>query len=106
MLKRLQFLTSGESHGRGLLGILDGLPAGIEITENYINLQLKRRQMGHGRGGRMKIEKDRAQILGGVRHGITLGSPLGILIDNLDWENWTKKMSVEPVDEEIKTWSC
>ena len=103
MLKRLQFLTSGESHGRGLLGILDGLPAGIEISENYINLQLKRRQMGHGRGGRMKIEKDRAQILGGVRHGITLGSPLGILIDNLDWENWTKKMSVEPVDEEIKS---
>ena len=102
MLKRLQFLTSGESHGRGLLGILDGLPAGIDISEKYINHQLKRRQMGHGRGGRMKIEKDRAQIFGGVRHGKTLGSPLGILIDNLDWENWTKKMSVDPVNEKIK----
>ena len=102
MLKRLQFLTSGESHGRGLLGILDGLPAGIDINEKYINHQLKRRQMGHGRGGRMKIEKDRAQIFGGVRHGKTLGSPLGILIDNLDWENWTKKMSVDPVNEKIK----
>tara|TARA_B100000927_G_scaffold36156_1_gene25982 strand:+ start:1601 stop:2755 length:1155 start_codon:yes stop_codon:yes gene_type:complete len=102
MLKRLQFLTSGESHGRGLLGILDGLPAGIDISEKYINHQLKRRQMGHGRGGRMKIERDQAQIFGGVRHGKTLGSPLGILIDNLDWENWTKKMSVDPVNEKIK----
>ena len=102
MLKRLQFLTSGESHGRGLLGILDGLPAGIDISERYINHQLKRRQMGHGRGGRMKIEKDQAQIFGGIRHGKTIGSPLGILIDNLDWENWTKKMSVEPVNEKIK----
>lgn len=102
MLKRLQFLTSGESHGRGLLGILDGLPAGIDISEKYINHQLKRRQMGHGRGGRMKIEKDQAQIFGGVRHGKTLGSPLGILIDNLDWKNWTKKMSVDPVNEKIK----
>ena len=90
MLKRLQFLTSGESHGKGLLGILDGLPAGLEINEEYIDRQLKRRQMGHGRGGRMKIEKDHAQIWGGVRHGLTLGSPIGILIDNLDWKNWTK----------------
>ena len=102
MLKRLQFLTSGESHGKGLLGILDGLPAGLEINEEYIDRQLKRRQMGHGRGGRMKIEKDHAQIWGGVRHGLTLGSPIGILIDNLDWKNWTKKMSVEPVIEKIK----
>ena len=102
MLKRLQFLTSGESHGKGLLGILDGLPAGFEISEKYIDRQLKRRQMGHGRGGRMKIEKDHAQLWGGVRHGKTLGSPVGILIDNLDWKNWTKKMSVEPVEEKIK----
>ena len=103
MLKRLQFLTSGESHGKGLLGILDGLPAGFEISEKYIDHQLKRRQMGHGRGGRMKIEKDHAQLWGGVRHGKTLGSPVGILIDNLDWKNWTKKMSVEPVEEKIKS---
>ena len=102
MLKRLQFLTSGESHGKGLLGILDGLPAGIEISEEYIDHQLKRRQMGHGRGGRMKIEKDHAQLWGGVRHGLTLGSPVGISIDNLDWKNWTKKMSVEPIQEKVK----
>jgi chorismate synthase len=102
MLKRLQFLTSGESHGKGLLGILDGLPAGFEISEKYIDRQLKRRQMGHGRGGRMKIEKDHAQLWGGVRHGKTLGSPVGIIVDNLDWKNWTKKMSVEPVEEKIK----
>ena len=102
MLKRLQFLTSGESHGKGLLGILDGLPAGVEISEEYIDHQLKRRQMGHGRGGRMKIEKDHAQLWGGVRHGLTLGSPVGILIDNLDWKNWTKKMSVEPIQEKVK----
>ena len=102
MLKRLQFLTSGESHGKGLLGILDGLPAGVEISEEYIDRQLKRRQMGHGRGGRMKIEKDHAQLWGGVRHGLTLGSPVGILIDNLDWKNWTKKMSVEPIQEKVK----
>ena len=103
MLKRLQFLTSGESHGKGLLGILDGLPAGFEISEKYIDRQLKRRQMGHGRGGRMKIEKDHAQLWGGVRHGKTLGSPVGIIVDNLDWKNWTKKMSVEPVEEKIKS---
>jgi len=103
MLKRLQFLTSGESHGKGLLGILDGLPAGLKISEEYIDRQLKRRQMGHGRGGRMKIEKDHAQIWGGVRHGLTLGSPIGILIDNLDWKNWTKKMSVEPINEKVRS---
>ena len=102
MLKRLQFLTAGESHGKGLLGILDGLPAGLEITEEYIDHELKRRQMGHGRGGRMKIEKDHAEIWCGVRHGKTLASPIGILVKNLDWDNWTDKMSVEPVDKKIK----
>ena len=102
MLKRLQFLTAGESHGKGLLGILDGIPAGLEISEDYIDEQLKRRQMGHGRGGRMKIEKDHAEIWSGVRHGKTLASPIGILVQNLDWKNWTEKMSITPVDKEIK----
>ncbi|MBT4685701.1 MAG: chorismate synthase [Candidatus Marinimicrobia bacterium] len=102
MLKKLTFLTAGESHGRGLLGILDGIPASLDISENEINIQLARRQMGHGRGGRMKIETDKAEIWSGVRHGKTLGSPIGILIQNKDWENWTEKMSVEPVDETIK----
>jgi len=102
MLTRLNFLTAGESHGRGLLGILDGIPVGLEVTESYINVQLARRQMGHGRGGRMKIEKDQAEIWCGVRHGQTQGAPIGIIVRNKDWENWTKKMSVTPVENEIK----
>ena len=102
MLVRLKFLTAGKSHGKALLGILDGVPSGFEISENYIGTQLARRQMGHGRGGRMKIENDWAEILCGVRHGVTLGSPIGLKINNNDWKNWTKKMSKEPVDSEIK----
>jgi len=102
MLTQLKFLTAGESHGRGLLGILDGIPAGLEVSDNYIGLQLARRQMGHGRGGRMKIEKDWAEIWCGVRHGQTLGAPIGLIVRNKDWENWTKKMSVSPVNDEIK----
>ena len=102
MLVRLKFLTAGESHGKALLGILDGVPSGFEISESYIGAQLARRQMGHGRGGRMKIENDWAEILSGVRHGVTLGSPIGLKINNNDWKNWTKKMSKEPVDSEIK----
>jgi len=102
MLKRLQFLTAGESHGKGLVGIIDGIPAGLEISEEYIDRQLRRRQMGHGRGGRMKIEKDHGEIWSGVRHGKTLASPIGILVQNLDWKNWTNKMSVNAIDKEIK----
>tara|TARA_S200000501_G_scaffold120503_1_gene113282 strand:+ start:366 stop:1526 length:1161 start_codon:yes stop_codon:yes gene_type:complete len=102
MLVRLKFLTSGESHGKGLLGILDGIPAGLEISEEYIGYQLRRRQMGYGRGGRMKIEKDWAEIWSGVRHGVTLGSPVGLLIENKDWVNWEHKMSVSPIEKEIK----
>ena len=102
MLVRLKFLTAGESHGQGLLGILDGMPSNLEISEEYINIQLARRQMGHGRGGRMKIEKDKGELWCGVRHGKTLGAPIGILIKNNDWVNWTKKMSVSPIDKEIR----
>ena len=102
MLARLKFLTAGESHGRGLLGILDGMPAGLEISEDYIGVHLARRQMGYGRGGRMKIEKDQAEIWCGVRHGESLGSPIGLIVRNKDWENWTKKMSVTPVKDEIR----
>ena len=102
MLTRIKYLTAGESHGKGLLGILDNIPAGLKISEDYIAKQLFRRQQGHGRGGRMKIEKDRAEIYTGVRHGTTLGSPIGLILPNKDWVNWTKKMSVEQVDEEIK----
>jgi len=102
MLSKLKFLTAGESHGKGLLGVLDGMPAGLDISEDYIDAQLSRRQMGHGRGGRMKIEKDHGEIWSGVRHGKTLGSPVGILVENKDWKNWTKKMSIEPVKESTK----
>ena len=102
MLTQLKFLTAGESHGRGLLGIIDGIPSGLEVAEDYIRIHLARRQMGHGRGGRMKIEKDRAEIWCGVRHGQTLGAPIGLIVRNKDWENWMKKMSVIPVDDEIK----
>ena len=102
MLVRLKFLTAGESHGQGLLGILDGMPSNLEISEEYINIQLARRQMGHGRGGRMKIEKDKGELWCGVRHGKTLGAPIGILVKNNDWVNWTKKMSVTPIDKEIR----
>ena len=102
MLSKLKFLTAGESHGKGLLGVLDGIPAGLDISEDYIDAQLSRRQMGHGRGGRMKIEKDHGEIWSGVRHGKTLGSPVGILVENKDWKNWTKKMSIEPVKESTK----
>jgi len=102
MLTRLKFLTAGESHGQGLLGILDGMPAGLEISEDYIGGHLARRQMGHGRGGRMKIEKDHADIWCGVRHGKTLGAPVGLIVKNKDWENWTMKMSVSPVEDDIR----
>ncbi|MEA1882162.1 MAG: chorismate synthase [Candidatus Marinimicrobia bacterium] len=102
MLTRLKFLTAGESHGQGLLGILDGMPAGMEISVDYIAVHLGRRQMGHGRGGRMKIEKDHADIWCGVRHGESLGAPIGLIVRNKDWKNWTKKMSVSPVDDEIR----
>ncbi len=92
-LRVLRFLTSGESHGRGLTAILEGIPANLELTEDYINRDLERRQRGYGRGGRMRIERDRVQILSGVRFGKTLGSPLTLWIENRDWENWKDKMS-------------
>jgi len=98
MLQKIKFLTSGESHGKGLTGIIENLPAGLEITEDYINHQLARRQKGHGRGGRMKIETDKAEIFGGVRYGKTLGAPIGLILANKDWENWINKMAVGAVD--------
>jgi len=94
--RRLRFLTAGESHGPGLLGILEGLPAGLPLQAADLDRDLARRQKGYGRGGRMRIESDRAEILSGVRFGTTLGSPLGLLVRNRDWENWTERMRVEP----------
>lgn len=94
----LKFLTAGESHGRCLIGILDGIPSGLTLFENDINIELGRRQKGFGRGGRMDIEKDRVEILSGVRWGKTLGSPIALLIQNRDWDNWEKAMSTNPED--------
>jgi chorismate synthase len=90
-----RFLTAGESHGPALATILDGIPAGVAISADAIAADLARRQRGYGRGARMKIEQDRAEILGGVRHGVTLGSPILLLVRNRDWENWTRVMQVE-----------
>ena len=87
----LRFLDAGESHGKCLLGIIEGLPAGLSLNEENINLNLKRRQGGYGRGDRMKIEQDRAEILSGLVEGKTIGSPLGLMIKNKDWENWQEK---------------
>ena len=99
---RFRFLTSGESHGKGLTALIEGLPAGLPLTEDDIAVDMARRQGGYGRGGRMKIEKDRAEITAGVRHGLTLGSPVALWITNRDWVNWTEKMAVEPVEAEIE----
>ena len=91
----LRFQTAGESHGQGLVAILSGLPAGLRVDFDFVNRDLRRRQGGYGRGGRMKIETDTAQFISGVRHGQTIGSPIAILIANRDWENWKEAMAVE-----------
>jgi chorismate synthase len=93
-----RFSTAGESHGRALVAIVEGLPAGLPVDADGINRELERRQWGYGRGGRMKIERDHAEILSGVRHGLTLGSPLTLLIENKDWANWTDVMAATPRD--------
>jgi chorismate synthase len=92
----LRYLTSGESHGEQLMGIIEGLPAGLLVRVTDIDNDLARRQMGYGRGGRMKIEKDAVKIFTGVRWGRTLGSPVGLAIRNKDWDNWRAKMSTDP----------
>ena len=101
-MSNIRFLTSGESHGQGLSIIVEGVPAGISLDEDYIREDLARRQKGYGRGGRMQIEKDRALIKSGVRHGVTLGSPIGMWIQNRDWENWQEVMAVEALNGQTK----
>jgi chorismate synthase len=91
----LRFQTAGESHGQALVVILSGLPAGLSVDFAYVDRELRRRQGGYGRGGRMKIESDRAQFLSGVRHGRTVGSPITVLVENRDWENWKEALAVE-----------
>ena len=95
MLNKINFLTAGESHGKGLLGIIEGIPSGLKITQEYINFHLSRRQKGFGRGARMKIEKDKVNIYSGVRHNLSIGSPIGLIIKNIDYKNWIKIMSID-----------
>ena len=92
----LRFLTSGESHGPGLVTVVEGLPAGLEVSRRALAAELARRRMGHGRGRRMAIERDETEILGGVRFGRTLGSPVAVIIRNTEWPNWQEDMSPDP----------
>ena len=98
----IRFLTAGESHGKALSAIIEGFPSNLQISKNYIDLHLKRRQMGYGRGGRMKIESDEVEILSGIRNGKTLGSPISFLIRNRDWQNWTEKMSTGKLHKDVE----
>jgi chorismate synthase len=97
----LRFTTAGESHGPGLTAVVEGLPAGLELRPEDIDRDLARRQLGHGRGGRMKIETDRAEVTAGVRHGRTLGSPVSLRIGNRDYANWEERMNPWPVDATV-----
>ncbi|MGO1523683.1 MAG: chorismate synthase [Nesterenkonia sp.] len=94
----LRWLTSGESHGKSLMGIIEGLPAGVELTTDHVQRALARRRLGYGRGARMKFEQDQVQLLAGVRHGSTMGGPVTIEIANTEWPKWEKVMSADPVD--------
>src|SRR6266480_4378381 len=100
MTEPFRFLTAGESHGRTLGVTIEGVPAGLSLTADDLAVDLARRQRGYGRGARQQIEHDRAEIVAGVRHGRTLGSPILLLVANRDWENWTRVMAVEPLSEE------
>jgi chorismate synthase len=97
----LRLITAGESHGPGLTCILEGLPAGLTLERDQINRDLARRQLGHGRGGRMKIERDQAEVTGGVRHGRTLGGPIALQVTNRDYANWEERMNPWPVDAAV-----
>ena len=99
----LRFYTAGESHGQALLAFLSGLPAGLPIDIDFVNRELHRRQLGYGRGGRQKIEKDRADIFAGIRHGQTIGAPIALRIENRDWANWEKILAVEAYPEDDST---
>ena len=101
-MNKLRILTSGESHGRALTAIIDGMPAGLSVSPEDINRDLARRQKGFGRGGRMKIETDTAQVLSGIRMGKTLGSPISLLIENRDWPNWEEVMGPEPKNSKFE----
>jgi chorismate synthase len=97
----LRLITAGESHGPGLTCVLEGIPAGLALSEEDLNRDMTRRQLGHGRGGRMKIERDSARVTGGVRHGLTLGGPIALQVENRDYANWEERMNPWPVENEV-----
>lgn len=97
----LRFLTAGESHGPGLVTIVEGLPKGLEFSLDGLDRELARRRLGHGRGGRMKVETDMVEILGGIRHGRTIGAPVAVVVRNAEAEKWARQMSVTPIDEPV-----
>jgi chorismate synthase len=103
---QFRFLTGGESHGKGLVAIAEGMVANLPLEERYINKELKRRQRGYGRGPRMKIEEDRVEIIAGVRYGLTTGSPIALFIANRDWQNWQEQLSICPVQKEAEPVTC
>ena len=105
-MRRFRFLTGGESHGKGLVAIVEGMVADLPLEEGYIHKELKRRQQGYGRGPRMKIEEDKAEIMAGVRYGLTTGSPIALFITNRDWQNWQEQLSISPVEKEIEPVTC
>src|SRR6266704_2759365 len=96
----LRYFTAGESHGEALVAFLSGLPAGLKVDQAFLDRELWRRQQGYGRGGRMKIETDQAHFLSGVRHGKTIGSPIAVMLENRDWQNWKEALPVETGDPE------
>jgi chorismate synthase len=97
----LRWLTAGESHGPALVAVIDGVPAGVAVTSAEIGAELARRRLGYGRGARMKFEQDEVEIIGGVRHGLTLGSPVAIRVGNTEWPKWETVMSADPVDADV-----
>jgi len=103
---QFRFLTGGESHGRGLAAIAEGMVADLPLREEYINKELARRQHGYGRGPRMKIEKDKVEIVAGLRYGLTTGSPIVLFIANRDWPNWQEELNVSPMEKEVAPVTC
>ena len=97
----LRWLTAGESHGPALVALLEGVPAGVRVTSAEITHELARRRLGYGRGARMSFEQDQIEIIGGIRHGVTLGSPVAIRVGNSEWPKWETVMSADPVDPEL-----
>src|SRR5258707_15629013 len=97
----VRLITAGESHGPGLTCVVDGLPAGLELSREALDRDMARRQLGHGRGGRMKIESDHVVLTAGVRHGRTLGAPIAVEVPNRDYQNWEERMNPWPVEADV-----